>query len=152
MKKSRELLKQAYSIGNRELNVELRRALLTELTKEAQEQHGFFQHFQDGLKEYETQEHHRSERGGDSRERDQLYGLSPEHDDTKGEVREPAKSLSTRYSPDRVGQQAMRVGDGLVQDPITNKLYDWREGFTTETGHEYPGGSVDLQTDLVHSK
>jgi hypothetical protein len=60
----------------------------------------------------------------------------------------PSRSLSTRYSPDRVGVQARRISDGVIQDPISNKIYDWNDGFTTEDGDEIQGGSVSLQTDL----
>ena len=55
-------------------------------------------------------------------------------------------SLSTRYSPDLVGVQLGRVGEGLWQCPITGKVYSWESGFTDMDGNEHPGGSVAAQT------
>lgn len=56
--------------------------------------------------------------------------------------------LSTRYSPDRVGVQAVRVRDGVVADPYTGKEYDYNEGFEREDGTIVPGGSPSLQSKL----
>lgn len=55
-------------------------------------------------------------------------------------------ALSSRYSPDLPGVQLIRVGDSVFQCPITGKVYDFREGFTTAKGNKVPGGSVDGQT------
>lgn len=56
--------------------------------------------------------------------------------------------LSTRSSPDRPGQGAIRVSDGVVADPITGKVYDYSQGFRREDGSVVPGGSVSLQTKV----
>ena len=61
-----------------------------------------------------------------------------------------ATHLSTRYSPDRVGVQAKRVSDGVFQDPYTNKIYDYNEGFKTEDGRDFPPGHAALQTSIMH--
>lgn len=79
---------------------------------------------------------------------EKLYGVGlPKQEETDISVDKYNRSLSTRYSPDRVGVQARRIADGVVQDPITNKIYDWNEGFTTEDGQVFSGGSVALQSD-----
>lgn len=52
----------------------------------------------------------------------------------------------TRYSPDHPGVQMFRVTDDVWQDPITNAIYDFSRGFTTEDGAEHHGGSVANMT------
>jgi hypothetical protein len=64
------------------------------------------------------------------------------------EYRPMEAPLSTRYSPDHPGVQVARVGEGLWQDGLTGKVYDYQAGFTTERGVKVPGGSVSGQTDL----
>lgn len=63
-------------------------------------------------------------------------------------------SLSTRHSPELPGVMMMRVADGVYQDPVTKKVYDFNKGWVTEDGEKYPGGSVSNQTafsgDFVH--
>jgi hypothetical protein len=75
------------------------------------------------------------------------YDVGPEHEKSKISYTEPARSLSTRYSPDRVGVQAP-TKDGIQIDPLTGKEYNWNDGFTTETGDAFPGGGVDQQTNI----
>ena len=99
---------------------------------------------------YETREHTPASRGGKVETGD-LYGVGiPDHKNTDLSTKVYSRSLSTRYSPDRVGVQARRVSDGVYQDPITNKKYDWNEGFTTDDGSKFFGGSVSLQTDIIY--
>jgi hypothetical protein len=116
------------------------------------DQHGAFQHFQSNVADYATRERYLSLRGGDaiSRDRDSLYGVGPEHEDSNVPTEYVAPHLSTRYSPDRVGIQAMRVSDGVFQDPYTNKVYDYNEGFNTEDGRNFPAGHASLQTNIMH--
>jgi hypothetical protein len=57
-------------------------------------------------------------------------------------------SLSTRYSPDMPGVSLIRISDGIWQCPETKKIYDYREGFTTDKGNIIPGGTVAEQTHL----
>ena len=117
----------------------------------AGDQHGIFQNFQSNVTEYATRERHLSMRGNtDGSSRDKLYGVGPEHEDSYVPTEYVAPSLSTRYSPDRVGVQAQRVSDGVYKDPYTNKVYDYNEGFTAESGESYPGGSPALQSSLMH--
>ena len=117
----------------------------------AGDQHGIFQHFQSNTTDYATRERYLSQRGGEApigRDTDSLYNISPEGDDSRVPTEYVAPHLSTRYSPDRVGVQAQRVSDGVYQDPYTNKVYDYNEGFKTEDGRSFPGGSASLQSSL----
>lgn len=126
---------------------------VSELRKLADaDQHGIFQSFQSNVADYATREKYLSQRGGEvpSRDTESLYNLGPEHKDSGSVAPDVNTSLSTRYSPDRVGVQARRIGDGVMQDPYTNKIYDYNEGFKTEDGREFPGGSTALQTDIMN--
>jgi hypothetical protein len=121
------------------------------LTKISQEQHGIFQHFQSGEQEYGLREELLTQRSGEGVDRsnsDGLYGVFPEQSDADNQYIEPQRSLSTRYSPDRVGVQARRLSDGVYQDPYTNKVYDYNEGFKAENGEEFSPASVENQTKL----
>jgi len=57
-----------------------------------------------------------------------------------------ALSLLTRYSPDYPGVPLMRVSDGVYQDTMTRKVYDFNNGWVGESGQRYPGGSIANQT------
>ncbi len=115
------------------------------------DQHGIFQHFQSNTTDYATRERYLSQRGGEApigRDTESLYNIAPEGADSRVPTEYVAPHLSTRYSPDRVGIQAQRVSDGVYQDPYTNKIYDYNEGFKTEDGRSFPGGSASLQSSL----
>lgn len=120
--------------------------------KAAGDQHGIFQHFQSEVTDYATRERYLSMRGGESslgRDTESLYNLSDVGKDSRVPTEYVAPHLSTRYSPDRIGVQARRVSDGVYQDPYTNKVYDYNEGFKTEDGRDFPGGSASLQSSLM---
>lgn len=127
---------------------------LLELSKVAdREQNGIFQHFQTNVTDYATREKYLSQRGGEpvGRSTDDLYGLSAEGDDSyMPEQENKVNHLSTRYSPDRPGVQTRRIADGVFQDPYTNKIYDYNDGFKTEDGREFSGGSPALQSSLMN--
>ena len=152
MERITKILEQADKSGNRKLARELRLVALegiAEFTKTAQSmQSGVFQVFRDGIVDYPTRENQLTERGGPKVKTDELYGLGPEHKKMKTKRRPHDRTMSTRYSPDRVGVQARRIADGVYQDPYTNKIYDWNEGFSTEDGQSFGGGHVSLQTDM----
>tara|TARA_R110002020_G_scaffold50716_7_gene143281 strand:+ start:70466 stop:70933 length:468 start_codon:yes stop_codon:yes gene_type:complete len=151
MSKIKTILDSIDGSSNRSTARRVRVAVLKSMgiTKSASDdQHGIFQHFQSGVLDYPTRDQYTSHRGGESTSRDNLYGVGIEQSDADNSYVEPARSLSTRYSPDRVGVQARRVGDGVYQDPYTNKVYDYNEGFTTEDGSVFPGGSPALQSSL----
>ena len=114
----------------------------------ADDQHGVFQHFESSLLDYDNRDNYLLERGNIGVDRENLYGITPEQVQANNTLDEPSPSLSTRYSPDRVGVQARRLGDGVYQDPYTNKVYDYNEGFKREDGEEFVGGAVDNQTKL----
>jgi hypothetical protein len=126
-----------------------------EISKVAEgDQHGIFQHFQSNTTDYATRERYLSQRGGEAsmgRDTDSLYNISAEGDDSRVPTEYVAPHLSTRYSPDRVGIQAQRISDGVYQDPYTNKVYDYNEGFKTEDGRAFPGGSASLQSSLMRA-
>jgi hypothetical protein len=118
------------------------------------DQHGIFQHFQSNTTDYATRERYLSQRGGEAsggRDTDSLYNIAPEGAESRVPTEYVAPHLSTRYSPDRVGIQAQRLSDGVYQDPYTNKVYDYNEGFKTEDGRSFPGGSASLQSSLMRA-
>lgn len=118
----------------------------------AADQHGIFQNFQVGNTDYATRERWLSMRGGErssKRDTDSLYNLSDNNETSRVPTEYVAPHLSTRYSPDHIGHQVLRIGDGVYQDPITNKIYDYNEGFKTEDGRDFPGGSAALQSSLM---
>lgn len=143
-------LKKTASLKDRKLARKIRISILDSMIKNAEM--GVLQQFKGTPIEYKTREHMIAERGGDPGDRSELYDLGPEHNDSDISTQPFTRSLSTRYSPDRVGVQARRVSDGVWQDPITNKIYNWNEGFSTENGEEFSGGRVSLQTDIVYRK
>lgn len=149
MNKISKILEQTIGLDDRKISREIRLAAVSGLDyiiKEAQSsQAGIFQHFRDGIIEYPTRQNTQVQRGGEAKK--ELYPIAshPKVDITEEPIN---RTLSTRYSPDRVGIQARRIADGVIQDPLTNKTYDWNEGFTTESGETFDGGSVELQTDF----
>jgi hypothetical protein len=144
------LISKAQATGDRQLARELRKIAAESLLKISQEEHGILQHPSADTVEYTPAEHVESERGGEPENRQKLYGVGiPDYKKTDLSVREYNRSLSTRYSPDRIGVQARRIADGVYQDPYTNKVYDWNAGFKTEEGEEFAGGGVSLQTDIA---
>jgi len=65
------------------------------------------------------------------------------------EYRPNEHALSTRYSPDMPGVPLMRIGDGIFQDIVTKKIYNYEAGYTTVEGDKVPGGSVSNQTQQL---
>lgn len=61
-------------------------------------------------------------------------------------MKDSASSLLTRYSPDYPGVMLMRVSDGVYQDMLTRKVYDFNKGFVSDSGVVHPGGSTAYQT------
>jgi len=55
-------------------------------------------------------------------------------------------SLLTRYSPDYPGVMMLRISDGIYQDMLSRKIYDFQKGFISDTGERHYGGSVSSQT------
>ena len=82
-------------------------------------------------------------------EESRLYGVFGDQKDSESMPSYPSNTLSTRYVPDKPGIQAGRLlgQEGGFYDPITNKEYNFQEGFSL-SGTEYPAYSVSMQTDL----
>lgn len=118
----------------------------------ASDQSGFFQSFQGKPLETSTRDEYLSKKHNSPIDRsvENLYNLGPEHKESEATVEAvPSPHLSTRYVPGYVGLQARRVGDGVVQNPLTGEVFDYNEGF--KVGDKvYNPGDVSMQTSLVH--
>jgi hypothetical protein len=151
MSKLEQILKVASSMEDRRLARKVRVAALEGLgiIKSAQDSSGIlsFDNSRAAV-DFPTRQEVLRTRGGEPLDRNEVYNLSQKGQPVKVEMPHVSMSLSTRYSPDRVGVQAARVSDGVTKDPFTGKVYDWREGFNTESGEEISGGSVELQSKL----
>lgn len=95
----------------------------------------------------------REKRLRDGLELNQKYDLNPPKrnllsESNPDEVLTKQISLSTRYAPDMPGVQALRVEDGVYQNPYSGKMYNYNEGFEVD-GLVYSGGSPSLQTDIM---
>jgi len=127
--------------------------LYTKIVKEAAaDQHGMFSSFQGASIEENTRDKYLNEKHNliPDRSSEGLYNLSPDHEDSKlSEARAVAPHLSTRYVPGYVGLQARRVGDGVVQNPLTGEVFDYNEGFKVGD-HTFNPGDVSMQTSLLH--
>lgn len=144
------IIKQANKLTDRALARQIRKSALEVMIKMADER-GILQHFQGTPAEFKSHPAYTVQRSGKGLG-DKIYNTGPEHPKADTTMSRFDRSLSTRYSPDRVGVQARRVADGVQQDPITNKVYDWNEGFTTEDGEQFGGGAVSSQTDLLYER
>ena len=90
---------------------------------------------------YDSKKHHREE----------LFQAFKDEADTAVEPyfeswRNGAHPLLTRYSPDYPGVMMQRLSDGVYQDMLSKKVYDFAAGFISDTGKRYYGGSVSEQT------
>ena len=147
MSKVSQIIKESSKSSDKKFARDIRVSILKSMIKIAE--HGILHNMSHGPDDYPTREHYTAERGGTPEK--ELYGVGlKDHKNSDISVEPYSRSLSTRYSPDRVGVQALRVSDGVVQDPITNKIYDWKEGFKTEDGEVFDGSSVSLQTDIMY--
>lgn len=61
-------------------------------------------------------------------------------------MRDHPVSLSTRYSPEYPGVQMYPVSDGVYQDIVSKKIYNYHDGWTDSRGNKYPSSSVANQT------
>jgi len=127
--------------------------LYNRITKIAEaDQHGIFESFQGASIEENTRDKYLSEKHNTPVDRttEALYNLAPEHADSNpNTTAAPSAPLSTRYVPGLAGVQSRRIGDGVVEDPLTGKKFDYNEGF--KIGDQvYNPGDVSLQTSLTH--
>lgn len=89
---------------------------------------------------------------------DKFYGVGKERtdkiaDESNKVIKEKVRqykpnehALSSRYSPDMPGVSLMRIADGVWQDPITKKIYNYEAGYTLDNGSKVPGSSISQQT------
>lgn len=127
--------------------------LFTEIVKNAEsDQHGMFSSFQGATIEENTRDKYLRDRylSPPSRSTEGLYNLAPEHRDSEATISVvTSHHLSTRYVPGYPGLQARRVGDGVVQNPLTGEMFDYNEGF--KLGDQvFNPGDVSMQTSLLH--
>lgn len=59
-------------------------------------------------------------------------------------------TLATRNSPDHPGVMMLRVSDGVYQDVMSKKIYDFNKGWVDENGVKHQGGSVANQTPIYN--
>jgi hypothetical protein len=59
-------------------------------------------------------------------------------------------TLSSRTSPENPGVLMVRVEDGVYQDILTKKVYDFNNGWIDNQGNKHPGGSISNQTALYN--
>lgn len=118
----------------------------------ASDQSGFFRSFQGATLETSTRDKYLSDKYNSPMDRahESLYGVGPEHKDSEASIDSTVSPhLSTRYVPGYVGLQARRIGDGVVQNPLTGEVFDYNEGF--KVGEKvYNPGDVSMQTSLLH--
>lgn len=127
--------------------------LYAELTKTAEaDQHGIFNSFQGASITENTRDKYLSDKSlkAPDRSAEGLYGLAPDHKDSQASIGVAVSHhLSTRYVPGYPGLQARRVGDGVVQNPLTGEMFDYNEGFRLG-GRVFNPGDVSMQTSLLH--
>lgn len=118
----------------------------------ASDQSGFFQSFQGAVLDTHTRDEYLSKKHNTpaNRDHESLYGLGPDHKDSEATIGVAVSPhLSTRYVPGHVGLSARRIGDGVVQNPLTGEVFDYNEGF--KVGDKvYNPGDVSMQTSLIH--
>ncbi len=142
------ILESSNLLSDRKLARKVRMSLLDGFVRLAADGNGILGHPTGSEVNYSSRERTLVERGGTPEKNLYGVGLTEKKEVTQIPLPERTRSLSTRYSPDRPGVMTKRISDGVAQDPYTNKIYDWANGFTSESGEVFPGGSVALQTDL----
>ena len=55
-------------------------------------------------------------------------------------------TLSTRYCPDHIGTQTVRISERVYQCPLDGKVYNYEVGYKNYKGEQVPGGSIAAQT------
>jgi hypothetical protein len=72
----------------------------------------------------------------------------PENEATKDPLIQPTNegTLSTRYCPDHIGAQAIRIAEHIYQCPLDGKIYNYDTGYVNYQGQKVLGGSVKEQT------
>mgnify|MGYP003659677187 CR=1 FL=1 len=115
---------------------------IKKISQQNKDQSGIFQ----STFETQVQNNQRNKESFEPSE-NKLYDVFKEMDESSASVDYPKHTLSTRYCADMHGVQAQRIGDGIYKNPITEKEYDYGEGFNLD-GVDYPAYSVSMQTSL----
>lgn len=145
------LIKKASKLSDKKLAREVRLSILDSMIKNASE--SLIEDSAGGVMDEKAPPQRGVMRGGkDKYDPEKRYNLNPPQEKSQVSFTPASRTLSTRYSPDHVGVMAKRISDGVYQDPITNKIYNWNEGFELEDGQTVPGGSISLQTDLFFNE
>jgi hypothetical protein len=76
----------------------------------------------------------------------EVENVEPIYDGLQG----TATTLATRNSPDHPGVMMLRLSDGVYQDVMSKKVYDFNKGWIDEKGVKHPGGSVSNQTPIYN--
>jgi hypothetical protein len=125
---------------------DIRKARLKKIAADKKDQSGFFSHFNTEIEEGNRQKELRD--FSESPSREDLYGLQFNQEDSEVGYELTKTPLSTRYVPGDT-RQARRIGNGVVQDPITNEIFDYNETFEHD-GQVYGGGSVAMQSSIMY--
>jgi hypothetical protein len=124
----------------------IRKARLNKIAQQKKDQSGFFSHYNTEIENSTRQKKLRE--FGKPVEEDSRYNLQFNQEDSESEISLSENPLSTRNFPG-TSRQARRVGDGVYQDPITNKVVDFNASFESG-GEAYPGGSPSLQSSIMY--
>lgn len=76
----------------------------------------------------------------------EVESVEPIHEGLQGTT----TTLATRNSPDHPGVMMLRLSDGVYQDVMSKKVYDFNKGWIDEKGVKHPGGSVSNQTPIYN--
>jgi len=127
-------------------NKSIRKARLRKLAQQKKDQSGYFSHFNTEIEEGTRQ---RKLRDIDLvADEESLYDLKFNQEKSENELSLSENPLSTRYVPG-TARQSRRIGDGVFQDPITNKVFDHNHPFEHD-GEAYPGGTPSLQSSIMY--
>ena len=126
----------------------IRKARLKKISQSKKDQSGFFAHFNTDIEQGTRQR--RLRKIDEAPKEDSLYDLSFDQQDSDSDSASNLSSgpLSTRYIPG-TSRMSRRIGNGVVQDPLTNETIDYSEPYK-HNGEEYPGGSVSLQSSIMY--
>ena len=124
----------------------IRKARLKKLAASKKDQSGYFSYFNTDIQEGTRQKELRD--FSDSPKTEDLYGLQFNQEDSEVGYDITNTPLSTRYVPGEA-RQAQRIGDGVMQDPLTKEVFDYNQSFK-HNDEVYGGGSVAGQSNIMY--
>ena len=125
---------------------DIRKARLKKLAASKKDQSGYFSYFNTDIQEGSRQKDLRD--FSQTPKREELYDLQFNQEDSEVGYELTETPLSTRYVPGEA-RQAQRIGDGIVQDPLTKEIFDYSESFK-HNDEVYGGGSVSGQSNIMY--